>query len=183
MSVHNYVCIHACMTVLIMTGCTKQASSHPRIWAVGRNKSRSGEGVGLVTVCAGANGSLTNKHSKATSSAKHIQESMCCIYNYTVGITDRYIHSWIDASLAPILWLFRTTKLNGSGLKLIRGSTPSRLFLWKWRTTIASEHKTRVTAHTAFVFHGLPWEWLQWGQHWQCKHGMNTLYPVRYQEM
>ena len=79
MSVHNYVCIYACMTVLIMTGCKPinyvsytQQASHPRIWAVGRIKSRSGEGVGLVTVCAGANGSLTDKHSKATSSAKHI---------------------------------------------------------------------------------------------------------------
>ena len=57
MSVHNYVCIYACMTVLIMTGCKPinyvsytQQASHPRIWAVGRNKSRSGVGVGLVTV-------------------------------------------------------------------------------------------------------------------------------------
>ena len=42
MSVHNYVCIYACMTVLIMTGCKPinyvsytQQASHPRIWAVG----------------------------------------------------------------------------------------------------------------------------------------------------
>ena len=40
MSVHNYVCIYACMTVLIMTGCKPinyvsytQQASHPRIWA------------------------------------------------------------------------------------------------------------------------------------------------------
>ena len=75
-SLFEYCDTHTHLMILFVFH-TQQAS-YLGVWAMGRSKSRPGEGVGLVIVCAKQMAHLaTNQHNKATSSTKHIQEGLC----------------------------------------------------------------------------------------------------------